>query len=148
MENSVSANSISKPLYLCVSLVALGTGNFGTACGYGADPDTAELIFNAFDEAGGNFIDTADVYQFGQSEELLGKFLQGRRKSQLSSLTAMPLILGRTRAIAVKIMVASVETSLKCLSSIDLGIFYSEIQQLVSSLQVFIQRTLTLSLGT
>ncbi|HAY92381.1 MAG TPA: hypothetical protein DCY70_00495 [Shewanella sp.] len=49
--------------------------------------------------------------------------------------------------IAVKIIVASVETSLKCLSSIDLGILYAEIQQLESSLQVFIQRTLTLSLG-
>ena len=133
---------------LRVSTLALGTGNFGNGWGYGADKEEARNIYTRYREAGGNFIDTADVYQFGQSEELLGKFLQGRRKSQLSSLTAMPLILGRTRAIAVKIMVASVETSLKCLSSIDLGIFYSEIQQLVSSLQVFIQRTLTLSLGT
>ena len=57
---------------LQVSQIALGTGNFGTGWGYGADPDTAETIFNAYAQAGGNFIDTADVYQFGQSEELLG----------------------------------------------------------------------------
>lgn len=65
---------------LRVSQVALGTGNFGTGCGYGADPDAAQAVFNAYAEAGGNFIDTADVYQFGQSEELLGTLLQGRRE--------------------------------------------------------------------
>jgi aryl-alcohol dehydrogenase-like predicted oxidoreductase len=65
---------------LRVSQVALGTGNFGTGWGHGADPDVAEAIFNGYAAAGGNFIDTADIYQFGQSEELLGKLLQGRRE--------------------------------------------------------------------
>ncbi|MFT2214308.1 aldo/keto reductase [Rhizobium giardinii] len=32
-------------------------------------------------DAGGKFIDTADIYQFGQSEELLGSLLQGRREN-------------------------------------------------------------------
>ena len=53
---------------LSVSELALGTGNFGTGWGYGADPDSSKAIFNAYAEAGGNFIDTADAYQFGQSE--------------------------------------------------------------------------------
>src|SRR3546814_12973056 len=56
---------------LNVSPLALGTGNFGTGWGHGADPETAGAIFNAYAEAGGNFIDTADVYQFGQSETIL-----------------------------------------------------------------------------
>jgi aryl-alcohol dehydrogenase-like predicted oxidoreductase len=56
---------------LQVSQIALGTGNFGTGCGHGADARESEAIFNAYAEAGGNFIDTADVYQFGQSEEIL-----------------------------------------------------------------------------
>jgi aryl-alcohol dehydrogenase-like predicted oxidoreductase len=56
---------------LQVSQVALGTGNFGTGWGYGADPDVAAGIFNAYAEAGGNFIDAADSYQFGQAEALL-----------------------------------------------------------------------------
>ncbi|WP_147461197.1 aldo/keto reductase, partial [Pseudomonas savastanoi] len=64
---------------LNVSQLALGTGNFGTGWGYGADPVASKAIFNAYAEAGGNFIDTADIYQFGQSEELLGTLLEGRR---------------------------------------------------------------------
>ncbi len=65
---------------LRVSRVALGTGNFGTGWGYGADLDTSKAIFNAYAKAGGNFIDTADVYQFGQSEEQIGILLEGRRE--------------------------------------------------------------------
>lgn len=38
---------------LRVSQVALGTGNFGTGWGYGADRDVAEAVFNAYAEAGG-----------------------------------------------------------------------------------------------
>ncbi len=64
---------------LRVSELALGTGNFGTGWGYGADPDSSAEIFNAYAEIGGNFVDTADIYQFGQSEELLGSLLEGRR---------------------------------------------------------------------
>ncbi|KPY73459.1 Oxidoreductase, aldo/keto reductase family, partial [Pseudomonas syringae pv. spinaceae] len=64
---------------LSVSQIALGKGNFGTGWGYGADPVVSEAMFNTYAEAGGDFIDTADIYQFGQSEELLGTLLQGRR---------------------------------------------------------------------
>lgn len=39
----------------------------------------SKAIFEAYAEAGGNFIDTADIYQFGQS--LLGSLLQGRREN-------------------------------------------------------------------
>ena len=66
---------------LRVSELILGTGNFGTGWGHGADPDMSKAIFNAYAEAGGNFIDTADIYQFGQSEELLGSLLEGRREN-------------------------------------------------------------------
>src|SRR6202012_3819753 len=64
---------------LRVSELVLGAGNFGTRWGHGAEPDEARRIFDAYAEAGGNFIDTADSYQFGQSEELVGEFLAGRR---------------------------------------------------------------------
>lgn len=60
---------------LRVSQLALGTGNFGMGWGHGADAETSTAVFNAYAEAGGNFIDTADVYQFGQSEEILGALL-------------------------------------------------------------------------
>ena len=60
---------------LNVSQIALGTGNFGTGQGYGASSEEAKLMLNAYLNAGGNFIDTAGVYQFGQSEQILGGFI-------------------------------------------------------------------------
>lgn len=63
-----------------VSSVALGTANFGMRWGYGASLDESRAILDAFAEDGGNY-DTADVYQFGESEEFLGALLQGRREN-------------------------------------------------------------------
>src|ERR1700742_5221708 len=65
---------------LRVSELVLGAGNFGTRWGHGADPDESRRIFEAYADAGGNFIDTANGYQFGQSEEILGELLAGRRE--------------------------------------------------------------------
>ncbi|MEU1576536.1 aldo/keto reductase [Streptomyces collinus] len=56
-----------------VSEDALGTANFGTGWGAGAEPDEARRIFDRFAEAGGTFRDSADGYQSGESEELTGK---------------------------------------------------------------------------
>ena len=55
---------------LRVSELALGAGNFGTRWGHGAERNEARKGFDTYVEAGGNFIDTADTYQFGESEEL------------------------------------------------------------------------------
>jgi aryl-alcohol dehydrogenase-like predicted oxidoreductase len=64
---------------LRVSAFALGCGNFGTAWGYGAEPAEARRMFDRYLDAGGNFIDTADNYQAGESETLLGEFIGSRR---------------------------------------------------------------------
>lgn len=64
---------------LRVSQYALGTGNFGTGWGTGAEREDARAIYDRFLDAGGNFIDTADAYQLGQSEQLLGEFVQADR---------------------------------------------------------------------
>nr|WP_294863530.1 aldo/keto reductase [uncultured Pseudogulbenkiania sp.] len=114
---------------LRVSQVALGTGNFGTGWGYGADPDVAETIFNGYAEAGGNFIDTADIYQFGQAEELLGTLLKGRREDFVlatkftngSEPNANRLVTGNSR----KALVASVEASLKRLKTDRIDIYWA-----------------------
>lgn len=57
---------------LRVSEVALGTMTFGEAWGWGASEDECRSMFDAFVEAGGNFVDTAGNYTDGQSEELVG----------------------------------------------------------------------------
>ncbi|MEG3084802.1 aldo/keto reductase [Sphingomonas sp. PB2P12] len=59
---------------LVVSPLALGTMTFGPG-EWGADAATSRAIFDAYRAAGGNFIDTADIYSGGQSETLVGTFI-------------------------------------------------------------------------
>ena len=54
---------------LKVSEICLGTMGFGTEWGWGADKAKSREVFNAFVEAGGNFIDTANFYTNGTSEK-------------------------------------------------------------------------------
>ncbi|MBO1112400.1 aldo/keto reductase [Bordetella petrii] len=61
---------------LRVSPLSLGTMTFGNEWGWGADQDAARALFNLYREAGGNFIDTADMYTEGTSERWLGQFVQ------------------------------------------------------------------------
>jgi len=63
---------------LVVSPLALGTMTFGTPR-WGSPDDGSAAVFDAYVGAGGNFIDTADVYAGGRSEELLGGFVAERR---------------------------------------------------------------------
>ena len=43
---------------------------------WGASEPTSRDIFNAYREAGGNFVDTADIYSGGESERLVGQFIK------------------------------------------------------------------------
>ena len=63
---------------LRVSPLALGTMTFGTEWGWGSEPAVARQVFDGYIEKGGNFIDTADGYTNGKSEELLGHFIAER----------------------------------------------------------------------
>ncbi|ULH17474.1 aldo/keto reductase (plasmid) [Deinococcus sp. KNUC1210] len=63
---------------LIVSPLALGTMTFGTPRWGSTDHDAA-AVFGTYLEAGGNFIDTADVYAGGRSEELVGQFVAEHR---------------------------------------------------------------------
>jgi aryl-alcohol dehydrogenase-like predicted oxidoreductase len=61
---------------LKVSPLCLGTMTFGENWGWGSSEETAHTMFNSYIEKGGNFIDTADGYTDGKSEELVGKFVK------------------------------------------------------------------------
>lgn len=65
---------------LRVSELCLGTMTFGEEWGWGASKEESRKIFEAFAEAGGNFVDTANLYTGGTSEKLVGEFLKGRRE--------------------------------------------------------------------
>jgi aryl-alcohol dehydrogenase-like predicted oxidoreductase len=60
---------------LVVSPLALGTMTFGPG-GWNADDTTARAIFDTYRAAGGNFVDTADIYADGESERLVGQFIK------------------------------------------------------------------------
>jgi aryl-alcohol dehydrogenase-like predicted oxidoreductase len=69
---------------LRVSPLCLGTMTFGEQWGWGAPMEASREIFNRYLEAGGNFIDTADMYTNGHSEELLGQFMKdGKNRDRI-----------------------------------------------------------------
>ncbi|SEM11011.1 Predicted oxidoreductase [Pseudoxanthomonas sp. GM95] len=59
---------------LLVSPLALGTMTFG-AQRWGTGEAASRAVFDAYVDAGGNFVDSADLYAGGRSEELLGAFM-------------------------------------------------------------------------
>lgn len=65
---------------LVVSPLCLGTMTFGPG-DWGVDEAGSRAIFDAYRDAGGNFVDTADIYSGGLSEEYVGKFI-GETKSR------------------------------------------------------------------
>lgn len=64
---------------LRVSELCLGTMTFGEDWGWGAPREECQMVFDAFAEAGGNFIDTANNYTNGSSEMLVGEFTRAER---------------------------------------------------------------------
>ncbi len=61
---------------LRVSPLCLGAMTFGNDWGFGNEEDVARQVFDRYLEAGGNFIDTADMYNNGNSEKMLGRFMK------------------------------------------------------------------------
>lgn len=106
---------------LRVSEICLGTMTFGEDWGWGAGKEESRQIFDAFLEAGGNFIDTANGYTNGSSEKMLGEFIQKERDrivlatkyTQALNFGVDPNAGGNQR----KNMVQSVEASLKRLNT-------------------------------
>ena len=64
---------------LRVSELCLGTMTFGEDWGWGANYEVSRKMFEAFAEAGGNFIDTANLYTNGTSEIYVGEFIAADR---------------------------------------------------------------------
>ena len=66
---------------LRVSEICLGTMTFGEDWGWGSSKEESKKIYDAFREAGGNFIDTANVYTNGTSEKFIGEFIASERET-------------------------------------------------------------------
>lgn len=66
---------------LRVSPICLGTMTFGMDWGFGSDEEGSAEVMNTYLEAGGNFLDTANVYTKGHSEKFIGDFFASRTRS-------------------------------------------------------------------
>jgi aryl-alcohol dehydrogenase-like predicted oxidoreductase len=64
---------------LRVSPLSLGTMTFGTEWGWGSDEPQSREIFDRYTGQGGNFIDTANFYTQGKSEQMIGKFITDKK---------------------------------------------------------------------
>ena len=105
---------------LRVSELCLGTMTFGDDWGWGAPKAESKEIFDAFIEAGGNYIDTANNYTNGTSEKFVGEFIASDRdrfvvatKYTLSERPTDPNFGGNHR----KNMFRSIEGSLERLNT-------------------------------
>lgn len=102
---------------MSVSRYALGTMMFG-AMGNRDHDDSIRVIHRALD-AGINFLDTADVYSLGESEQIVGKALEGRR-DQVVLATKFGLPMGadpNLRGGSRRWIVRAVEDSLRRLGT-------------------------------
>jgi aryl-alcohol dehydrogenase-like predicted oxidoreductase len=101
---------------LRVSELCLGTMTFGEDWGWGGSYDESRKMFDAFAEAGGNFIDTANLYTNGTSEKFVGEFVKADREKWVVA-TKYSLNMGNAGVNAVgnhrKNLVQAVEASLK-----------------------------------
>jgi len=128
-----------------VSRVALGTMSFGGD----ADEATSAAIWRAARDAGVNLIDTADVYNEGRSEQILGRLMQAERDQiVLATKAYFPVSSGSTPAVPPGVndrgtsryhLVRAVEASLKRLQTDRIDLYYlhrfDDVTQLDESLR-------------
>ena len=115
---------------LRVSDLCLGTMTFGEDWGWGAAKDEAHKIYDAYREAGGNFIDTANIYTNGSSEAFVGEFMAGHREEVVLATkytNAMPGRGANAGGNQRKNMVQAVEASLKRLGTDYVDLYWLHI---------------------
>jgi len=100
---------------LKVSRVCLGTMTFGQE-NWGCDKKTSINIVNKFIEKGGNFIDTADMYGKGLSEEYIGDALKSHKRDDIVLGTKCYFAMGdipTSKGLSRKHIFEACEASLK-----------------------------------
>ncbi len=116
---------------LKVSELCLGTMGFGTEGGWGADKETSFAIIEKFAEAGGNFLDTANIYKLGTSEKIIGEFINNRDRDYFVFATKYTLLDNKTNVNASgnnrKNLMRSVEESLARLRTGFIDVLYLHI---------------------
>src|ERR1700682_4605923 len=115
---------------LRVSEVSLGTMTFGEDWGWGSAKDESRKIYDAYREAGGNFVDTANLYTNGTSESLVGEFIRDHRQSVVLATKYTNAIAGTDPNAAGnhrKSMVQALEASLRRLKTDYVDLYWLHI---------------------
>jgi len=144
---------------LRISKICLGTMTFGTDWPFGSDKEESKSVFDAFLDAGGNFLDTANLYTETTSEKWLGDFIRGTGMrdelviSSKYSLRTYPDLINNSGNHR-KNLVQSVEGSLKRLGIEYLDLlflhswdFTTDIEQVMRSLDLLVQQGKVLHIG-
>jgi aryl-alcohol dehydrogenase-like predicted oxidoreductase len=101
---------------LLVSELCLGTMTFG----WQADEKTSHSIIEGFVEKGGNFLDTADVYSDGKSEQIIGNWLEKQEREDFVIATKVRFRTSNgvnSVGLSRKHILSSVDASLKRLKT-------------------------------
>ena len=111
---------------LLVSRISLGTMTFGTA-DWGCNEAEAQAIMKAYIDAGGNFIDCADIYAAGRSEEVVGTFLSQVNRDDLVIASKCYFPMGQKPnqfGVSRKHIMASCDASLQRLQTDYIDLYY------------------------
>lgn len=109
---------------LLVSDLCLGTMIFGETNERGTPPAEAERMIHRYLDAGGNHIDTANVYADGRSEEIVGRALQGRRPDVILATKVRFGGPGNRQGLSRHHILQAVDRSLRRLQTDYLDLYY------------------------
>lgn len=115
---------------LKVSELCLGTISFGMEDDWGADKETSFKIMDAFAGAGGNFLNTANIYNTGNNEKIIGEFLSNHNRDYFVLATKYSLMNKTNSNASVNNhtnLIRSVEESLKRLQTDFIDVLYLHI---------------------
>jgi aryl-alcohol dehydrogenase-like predicted oxidoreductase len=107
---------------LKVSELCLGAMTFGRE----SSEELSFQILDCFVEQGGNFIDTANVYSQGISEEILGRWLKGKRRDDFIIATKVRFSMGsgaNDSGLSRKHVLSAIEASLRRLNSTYIDLY-------------------------
>jgi aryl-alcohol dehydrogenase-like predicted oxidoreductase len=104
----------------------------GNVFGWTADEKQSFAVLNAYAAAGGNFIDTADMYSVwapgnlgGESETIIGRWLATRGKREEMIIATKVGMHPKLKGLSAKTIAAAAENSLKRLGTDYIDLYYS-----------------------
>jgi len=141
----------SLPPPLSFPRLAVGTMNFGART---PEPEATRIVGRAFD-LGLTFFDTANLYDQGESERILGRALKGRRhQAQIATKAGLCRRNGKPEGLSPETLKAGLEESLQRLGTEVIDLFYfhapdaqTPLERSLEAIQVLLEQGKILAWG-